>query len=229
MSARSVCKRQPPLQIPFFARDFRAVQPARYAHLDAFAAKSQRRIHCLAHRAPESHALFKLQRNRFGHERRVQFRAVHFLNIDVHFPLCPLLHFGLELVDFRAFAADDDAGTRCVNSHDKLVGGALDVNRVDTSRLELLLQHLRSCHVLMQKVGVVLLRKPARLPAFVVAEPKSVRMCFLPQTSLLLLFLLVVALRVSREPCELSARRPSRPSMPAASAAAAAARSAAAR
>src|SRR5579864_2430969 len=42
----------------------------------------------------------------------------------------------------------------------------------------------------MQKVGVVLLRKPSRLPAFVVAQPKTVRMCFLPQTSLLLLFLL---------------------------------------
>src|SRR5579864_1941810 len=42
----------------------------------------------------------------------------------------------------------------------------------------------------MQQVGVILLRKPTRLPAFVVAQPKTVRMCFLPQTSLLLLFLL---------------------------------------
>src|SRR5579864_8981119 len=42
----------------------------------------------------------------------------------------------------------------------------------------------------MQQVGVILLRKPTRLPAFVVAQPKTVRMCFVPQTSLLLLFLL---------------------------------------
>src|SRR5438445_13143904 len=35
---------QPPLQVPFLARDFRAVQPACHAHLDALAAEAQRRI-----------------------------------------------------------------------------------------------------------------------------------------------------------------------------------------
>src|SRR6202041_3292864 len=40
-------------------------------------------------------------------------------------------------------------------------------------------------------VGIILLREPARLPDLVVAQPKTVRMCFLPQTvlPLLLLFL----------------------------------------
>src|SRR5204863_4644997 len=41
-------QRQPPLQVPLLARDFRAVQPASHAHLDAFAAETQRRINRFA-------------------------------------------------------------------------------------------------------------------------------------------------------------------------------------
>src|SRR6184192_361911 len=54
-------QRQPPLEVPLFARDFRAVQPARHAHFDAFAAEAQRRIHRFAHRPAKRHALFELQ------------------------------------------------------------------------------------------------------------------------------------------------------------------------
>ena len=134
MSARKRLQRQPPLQVPFFARDFRAVQTARHANLDALAAKAQRRIHGFAHRAAERHALFQLQRDRFRHQLRIEFRAVHFLNVDVHFALGALLHFLLELVDFRALAADDDSRTRGVNPHHQLVGGALDIDRADARR-----------------------------------------------------------------------------------------------
>src|ERR1700722_1826882 len=122
---------------------------------------------------------------------RIQLRPVHFLNINVHFALGALLHVGLQLVDFRPFAADDDSRTRCVNSHHQLVGGALHVNPADPRGLQLFLQRLAQDHVFMQQVGIVLLREPARLPDLVVAQPKTVRMCFLPQTvlPLLLLFL----------------------------------------
>ncbi len=125
-------QRQPPLQIPFLARDFRAVQPPGDAHLDSLAAESQRRIDRLAHRPPERHALFKLQRNGFRHQLGIKFRTVHFLNVDVHFALGALLHFALELVDFRALAADDDSRARSVNPDDQLVGRALDIDPADT-------------------------------------------------------------------------------------------------
>jgi hypothetical protein len=69
-----------------------------------------------------------LKRDGFRNQCRVQFRAVHFLDVDVHFAFGALLHVLLELVDFRAFASDDDAGPRSVDSHDKLVGRALDVD-----------------------------------------------------------------------------------------------------
>src|SRR6266849_903968 len=109
-------QRQPPLQVPFLARDFRSVQPPCHAHLDAFAAKTQRRIHRFAHGAAESYALFQLQRNRFRHQRGIQLRTVYFLDVDVHFPLGALLHILLQLVDLRALASDDDPRPRSVNA-----------------------------------------------------------------------------------------------------------------
>src|SRR5256885_11518341 len=86
-------QRQASLQVPLLARDFRPVQASRDAHLDAFAAKAQRRVHRFAHRTPKGHALFELQRDGFSDELRIQLRPVHFLNIDVHFALGALLHF----------------------------------------------------------------------------------------------------------------------------------------
>src|SRR5882762_8543579 len=162
-------QRQPPLQVPFLARDFRAVQTAGHAHLDAFAAEAQRRIHRLAHRAAEGHALFELQRNRLRHELRIQFRTVHFLDVDVHFALGTLLHFLLQLVDLRALAPDDDARPRGVNAHDQLVCRALDVDRADARALQLFLQLLAELYVFVKKIVVVLVGIPPRLPRFVVA------------------------------------------------------------
>src|SRR6266481_6756683 len=169
-------QRQPSLQVPLLARDFRAIQPARYAYLDAFTAEAQRRIHRFAHRAPERHALFELQRNRFRHELRIQLRPVHFQDVNMHFALGALLHVLLQFVDLRALAPDDDAGTRGVNAHHQFVGGALDLDRADARALQLFLQLLAELHVFVKQVGVVLVRVPPRLVRLVVAQPESVRM-----------------------------------------------------
>src|SRR6266702_968392 len=96
-------QRQPPLQVPFFARDFSAIQTPRHAHFDPLAAETQRRIHRFAHCAAKGHALFELQRNRLRHQLRVEFRTVHFLNVDVHFALGALLHFLQLLAQFHVF------------------------------------------------------------------------------------------------------------------------------
>src|SRR5713226_4625098 len=172
-------QRQAALQVPFFARDFRAVQAPGHAHLNAFAAKAQRGVHCLPHRAAKGHALFQLQRNRFRDKLRVQLRAVHFLNVDVHFALGALLHFLFELVDFRALAPDDDAGTRGVDAHHELVGGALDIDRADARAFEALFQFAAQLHVFVQQVSVVAVGVPARLPRLVIAEAESVGVRFL--------------------------------------------------
>ena len=57
--------------------------------------------------------------------------AMHFLNVDVHFALGALLDLGLQLVDFRSLAADDDSGASRVNADNQLVGRSLDIDAVD--------------------------------------------------------------------------------------------------
>src|SRR5579864_7912003 len=115
---------------------------------------------------------------------------MHFLNVDMNFALGALLHFRLELVDFRALAANNDAGTRRINPDYQLVGRALDVDRAHARRFQLLLQFLAQLDVLVEQVGVVFLGEPSRLPRFVVAQPKTVRMRLLTQSILLLLKLI---------------------------------------
>src|SRR5271157_255291 len=169
-------QRQPPLQIPLRTRDFVAIQPPAHSHLDAFATEAQRRIHRLAHRPPEAHALFQLQRNRFRHQLRIQLRLVHFLDIDMHFARSLLLQILLQLVDFRALAPDDDPRTRRLDDDPQLVARTLDLDRAHARRLELFLQLGLELIVFEQQLVVVLLDKPARFPRLGVAEPESVRM-----------------------------------------------------
>src|SRR5580704_16626969 len=174
-------QRQPALQIPFLAGDFRAVQASGNADLDSLAAEAQRGIDGLAHGPAKGDALFELQRDRFGDERGIEFRPVHFLDVDMHFALGALLDFALELVDFRAFTSDDNAGARGEEANDQLVRGALDVDRADARRFQAVLQRFPQLHVFVQEVGVIAVGVPPRLPGLVVAESKSVWMCLLSQ------------------------------------------------
>ena len=167
------------MQVPLFAGDFRAVQTAGNADFDAFAAKTERRINRFAHRTAKRHALFKLQRNRFRHQRCIEFRAVYFLNVDVHFTLGSFLNVLLELVDFRAFAADDDARPRGKDPDNKFVGRAFDIDGADAGGLQFFLQFLAQLHIFVKQFSVVASGEPARLPGLVVAEAESVWMCFL--------------------------------------------------
>src|SRR5215813_8663756 len=130
IGAQSV-QRQASLQVPFGARDFVAVQTTAYPHLDTFAAKAQRRVHCLAHGATEADALLKLQRDVLGYQLCIELWLVYFENVDVHVAAGALLDLLLQLVDLSALAADDDAGTRGADDDAQLVAGTLDLNRAD--------------------------------------------------------------------------------------------------
>ena len=169
-------QRQPPLQIPLRTRDFVAIQSPAHPHLDALAAEAQRRVYRLAHRPPETHALFQLQRNRFRHQLRIQFRLMHFLDIDMHLARRALLQILLQLVDFRALAPDDDSRTRRLDNDPQLVARTLDLDRAHTRRLELFFQFGLELVVFEQQLVVILLDKPARLPRLGIAEAESVRM-----------------------------------------------------
>src|SRR5208283_4328952 len=173
-------QRQLPLQIPLAAGDFRAVQPPGHAHLDALAAEALRALDGLAHGAPESHALFELQRDRLAHELGVHLRFVHFLDIDEDFALGLGCQFLLELFDLRPLAADDEPGARRVDGDAQLGSArALDLDRADAGRFQPLLEHLLQIEVLVQQLGVVGGGKPSRTPVLGDAQPESVGMNFL--------------------------------------------------
>src|SRR4029077_19486030 len=71
ISAQGV-QRQLALQVPFATRDFRSVQASGHADFDAFTAEAQRRIDRFSHGSTESHALFQLERDGFGHQLGVE-------------------------------------------------------------------------------------------------------------------------------------------------------------
>ena len=86
-----------------------------------------------------------------------------------------------------ALAADDDAGTRGVDVDLQLVGGALDLDLGHAGVLEPLLEVRLQRQVLVQQIGVVLGREPARLPGLVEPDPEPVRVNFLTHCVLLVL------------------------------------------
>src|SRR5579883_2899222 len=153
------------------------------AILDVGAQRVQRRIHRLAHGAAEADTLFQLQRDRFRDQLGVELGLVHFLNVDEHLAGGALLQLLLQLVDFRALAADNDARPRRLDDDADLVARALDLDRADARRLQLVLQLGLQLHVFEQQLVVVPLDKPARLPRLGVAEPESVGMDFLTHRS----------------------------------------------
>src|SRR6185312_11189459 len=167
------------LEIPFAAGDFSAVQTARHANLDAFAAEPQRGIDGLAHRAAERHALFELQRNGLRDELCIELRLVHFLDVDEDFAVGLLRERLLQLFDLRALAADDDAGPGGADGDAQLVAGAVDFNRADAGRFELLAQAVFQFLIFLQEPGVIVAREPARPPRLVEPQPEAVRMNFL--------------------------------------------------
>src|SRR5262249_51623174 len=75
--------------------------------------------------------------------------------------------------------ADHDAGPRRVDVDLRLVGGALDVDLRDACMVQALLQEVPDLDVLVQQVGVLPARKPARVPVLGDVQPESLRMDFL--------------------------------------------------
>src|SRR5688572_4546778 len=178
-------QRQLAVQIPFGAGDLRAVQPAGDAHLDAARAEAQRRLHRLAHGPPERHALLELHGHRLGDQLRLELRLLDLLDVDEDLPVGALLDLLLQLVDFRALAADDDARTRGVDVDLQVVRRALGLDPRDARVREALLEVLAQRQVLVQQLRVIAVGEPARAPGLVEAEPETVRVNLLAHEYLL--------------------------------------------
>src|SRR6185437_11434672 len=110
------------------------------------------------------------------------------LDVDVDFARSLLLNLGLELLDLRALAADDDARARGVDDDADLVAGAGDLERADAGGAETALEGVAQLDVLEQQLGVALGCEPLGFPRLDEAEAEAVGMDFLTH-ALLFLFL----------------------------------------
>src|SRR6185295_19723864 len=85
----------------------------------------------------------------------------------------------LQLVDFRALAADDDARPAGIDVDLQPVRGARRLELADAGVREALLERPLQRDVLVQQLRVVLVGVPQRLPRLVEAEAESERVNFL--------------------------------------------------
>src|SRR6202789_3296909 len=154
-------QRQTALQIPLRAGNLITVQAARHADLDPLATEPQSRIHALAHRTAEADALLQLQSNVLAHQLSIELWLVHLEDVDKHLAASALLDVGLQLVDLRALATDDDARARGANDQPQLVAWPFHFHRANAGSLELLAELCLQLHVLDQQLVVAALDKPA--------------------------------------------------------------------
>src|SRR5438105_660512 len=104
---------------------------------------------------------------------------MYFLDIYEDLALGLLREIALQFLDLGAFAADDDARTRCANRNTQFVARPIYFHGADTGRLQPIEQRFLEREIFVQKSGVFLLCKPARAPRFGHAQSESVRMYFL--------------------------------------------------
>src|SRR5213593_4142555 len=180
-------QRHAAVAIPLAARDLAAAQPARAGDADAVGAQAQRGRHRLLHGAAERDALLQLERDVLGDELRVELRMDDLLDVEVDLLGRARLQLVLQLLDLGALATDDDARPRGEDRDPRAVGRALDVDLRDAGVVELVLDEAPDLDVLVQEVGVVLRREPARRPCPGRAEAEADRMRLLTHRLFLLL------------------------------------------
>ena len=128
----------------------------------------------LLHGAAEGDAAFQLERDVLGDELRLDLGLLHFLDVEEDLLAGELRELVLDLLDFLALAADDDAGAGGVDLDADAVGRALDEDARHGRLLELLHELLTDHLVLEEELGeVFLLRKPAGLPVAADGETEA--------------------------------------------------------
>src|SRR5437660_2853341 len=123
-------------------RQFRAAEPPCAPDFDAFGAEIFGRLQRFLHRSPEGNAPLQLQGHVLRDQLRVNFRVFDLENIYINLFAGHAAELFLELVDFRSFAADDDARAGRHDRDAAAAGGALDQDLGHRGRLEFLLEQL---------------------------------------------------------------------------------------
>jgi len=160
--------------------DFGAAQAAGATNLDALGALVHRGLYRLLHGAAEGDAAFELEGDILGHQLRVDVRLLDLLDVHIDLLAGHLAEFFLELVDFRALAADDHSGTSGVDRHAAATRGPFNVDLRHGRTLQLALEMAANLFIFDQQVGEVLFAGiPARGPVLVDGDAEADRIRFL--------------------------------------------------
>ena len=175
------------------ACDFRAAETTAAGDLDTLCAEAHRSADGLLHSTAEGGSLLKLERDAFRNELCIEIGVLDFNNVDNnvfsrHFEnACDV---ELQLVDFRAAAADDNARLCAVDEDLHAVGVALDLNLRHACALKLLLQILSQLIVGYERIAEdFVLREPSRIPVLDYAHTETVGIHFLTHLFVNLLLL----------------------------------------
>src|SRR5581483_6721581 len=206
-------QRHPAVPVRLPAGDLRPGEPPRARDLDPLGAEPDRALDRLLHRPPERDPLLQLEGDVLRHQLRVQLGVDHLLDVQVDLLAGPRLELVLEPLHLGPLAADDDARPRGVDGDPHPVGGAIQVDPRDAGVVERVLDVAPDLAVLVEEVGVLLRREPARAPRPRGAEPEPDRVDLLPHHALLVVW---VRLRPPARPRSAAGRAaaPARPGSP---------------
>ena len=152
--------------------------------LDALSAEILGSLESLFHGASKRDAALELESDVFSHELGVGLGMLDLDDIDVDFFAGHAAELFLELIDFSAFAADDDTGASGENGDAATVGGALDEDLGHGSRLELLLKQLADIAVFSEELAEFLFAgEPFGTPVAIYCDAQTDRIGFLSHNS----------------------------------------------
>src|SRR5206468_4670525 len=109
-------QRNPAFAVPFGARDLSAAETAGAGDADAFSPEAQRRLNRALHCPAESDTTLELIRDALGNELGVDLGLADFDDVEADIGTGHLAQLLLQLLDVRAFLADDHAGARGIDA-----------------------------------------------------------------------------------------------------------------
>ena len=165
------------------AGDLGAAETAGAHDLDAPDAGPHGAADGVLHGPPEADALLQLLGDVLRHQLGAGIGALDFHDAQAHGLAQHLLHGETELLDLRAAAADDDAGSGAVDINADPGAVPLDLDGGNAGGIEGLLQELADLVILNDQIPDTLLAGiPAGIPVFDDADAQSMGINFLSHT-----------------------------------------------
>src|SRR5688572_23693704 len=161
--------------VPLHARDFRPAQPAGAVDADAEGAEAHRRLDRALHGAAERDAALQLLRDVVGDQLGVNLGLADLDDVEADFRARHLGKVGAQLLDVGALLADDDARARGVDRDPRLLGRTLDHDPRHTRLSQTVGKVLLELQILMQQLGEIAVRVPARIPRPIDADAQADR------------------------------------------------------